>query len=141
MSGLQAHLGTAVAQYLETATTVFSRERLAARPQGGPYLLLTSDQLLLRGIALAEKAPEFTSLVRSTAAAYCPEGLVSNNLGRLPNQVRTFFRRAGIYAGLFEGEPYPSAEVIERYRLAFEATTQTITHLAPIEWVYILNPA
>ncbi len=131
-------LGQALARYLEVARVEIQNQKLAARPREDSRLavLLSEDQILLRAVEYGEQGQDFRNLVREAALLYHPESPAKSSSSKLMRQVAEFFRLSGIYCDLFDGQRAQADELFARFQAAFEAKTQTITHYAPIEWVY-----
>jgi len=130
-------LDRALARYVEAVRTEFQIRKLAARPGDARLaLLISEDQILLRAVEHAEQGQEFQDLVQQAAAVYCPERAADGSLSTLYRQIGEFFQISGIYCELFDGRPVQHDERLSRLKASLEATSQTITHNAPIEWVY-----
>ena len=123
-------------RYLDKLQMEIQHGKSWVRPEAGLSLVMSDDELLRRAVEQAEGSGEFFGLVEATASRYHPDRAARGSLDRLMKQVGEFFRLSGVYSRLFGGQEVQPAGVFERFRSAFEATTQTKTHIAPIEWVY-----
>jgi len=131
-----ASLGQAFGRYVELARAEIQSQKLAARPADSRLAVLaTEDQILLQAVEYVEKGRDFRNLVRETALLYYPEGAAKGLLGKLMQQVANFFRLSGIYCDLLDCQNLQPDELLAGFQAAFGATTQTITHYVPIEWV------
>lgn len=137
-NGGGTNLGRALARYLGVARVEIENQKQAARPRedSAVAVLLNEDQILLRAVDHVERGQDFRNLVREAALLYHPESAAKVSSSKLMQQVGEFFRLSGIYCDLFDGQRVQADEVFARLQAAFEAKTQTITHYAPIEWVY-----
>lgn len=109
-------------EYLKAAEARFAADRSTA----------TDNTRLRAAVERLEKTEEFASLGRATAGAFkrCDWGFEN---GTSATYAATFFRMSGVYSDLARG--LAPTHVQQRYFEAFESTSYTITHLAPIEFV------
>ena len=115
------------------------RREASPRPDESPPSAPAGRQLLNLCVQIAEKTAEFGDLVTASAKEYprVVAGLSDPEFSRqeTEQEVRIFFRLAGIYDDTFNGRPVESGDVLARYRGAMGASEHTITWLAPLEGV------
>lgn len=133
---LSNRLESAFDDYLALTRRAFQQGKGGWDKQDRLHLLLSKEELLRRLVEDLEKSKEFAELAAATARDYHHDQPDPRVGGRWERHAGDYLRLSGLYLNLFfEGKAPPLAKVVEQYRAAFRAKNQTITYLAPLEFV------
>ena len=121
--------------YFAVVQQIFHDARTEAGRLSSLPLLLSDEQLLLRVVEQVEAKKEFDALAVATVRDCHGDKSETHVNGTWLNEIRTYFRLSGLYQAIFRDESIDVQQAAERYRQAFRNETNTVSLIAPLEFV------